>query len=151
MRHIFLAYFPFCLVGCGGLVVLEEEGGLGGGATSSASATKASSVVSSSTGSTCEALTVALEQALDQTRVCGPALSIVQCDGSAILKDLCGCPTILANEHNVAQIQGAEQAYDAWVAAGCGPYPCETCTPLNQGGLCISLSDGTGRCDVNPD
>jgi hypothetical protein len=143
---------------CGGLVVFEEDGGEGGAGGQNPATTyvTAGVFVTSTTGATttgmgapCDLLTDELETAIDHARACSPLEPVVQCDGSAILLDLCGCPSVVANEHNQLEINDARAAYEAWVAAGCGPYECESCTPAKMGGFCFAPGDGTkGRCEA---
>lgn len=146
--------------GCGGLVVFQEDGddGAGGaGGTSNVSAGPGPINASSSgntmsttgtgTSGDCDALLSELETAIDHARACSPLDPVIQCDGSAILLDPCGCPSIVANEHNLAEIQAAADAFDKWVALGCGPFRCESCTPAQGEGFCQTRGDGSkGRC-----
>ncbi len=146
---------------CGAIAVLEDDAGAGGAGTTTATGpttkagagpTTASKSVGVTTGGVCDGLAEELETAIDHARACSPLRPVVQCDGSAILLDLCGCPSVVANEHLPVEIQQAQDAYDAWVSAGCGPYPCESCTPA-EGGFCLAEGDGSkGRCEaVGPD
>ena len=75
------------------------------------------------------------ETAIDHARACSPLDPVIQCDASVVLLDQCGCASIVVNENHVSEIQEAQAAYDAWVAAGCGPYLCESCSEA-LGGWC---------------
>ncbi len=150
---------------CSSVVVLEDDPGIGGagaggaspsgttvgpGPTSGGPTSVATTGVTSGTPVSCDQLTLAYETAIQHARACSRLEPVVQCDGSVILLDECACPTIIANEHNVAEIQAASQAYDAWVAAGCGPYQCEACFPVEGGGFCEALGDGSkGFCTAH--
>lgn len=148
-----------CAPGCGAKVVFEDDGGLGGsggtGTTTGVTATSGPTGVTNSavtatavgtgTGGTCDALFSAMEAANEKARFCSNFNPVIQCDGSVILLDSCGCPTIIANENNVGEYQAAQQAYAAWVDAGCGPYPCEVCNPVMGGGFCDGIGDA-GLC-----
>jgi hypothetical protein len=135
--------------GCGGMVVFEEEGAGGSGAggtttgpagssgqTGGKSTAVTATAVTTGTGGTCEGLLAAMEAANEKARFCSNLKPVIQCNGSVILLDTCGCPTIIANENNVGDYQAAQQAYNDWVSAGCGPYPCEVCNPVMGGGIC---------------
>lgn len=144
---------------CGAKVVFEQDDGSGGsggaGTATSVTATSASTGVTNSavsatavttgTGGTCEALLSAMEAANEKARFCSNFNPVIQCDGSVILLDTCGCPTIIANENNVGEYQAAQLAYADWVNAGCGPYPCEVCNPVMGGGFCNGPGDA-GLC-----
>lgn len=150
------------LLGCGANVVFGDEqggGGQGTGAGNSQGGTPgdgggvdtAGSAAggSSSTGDVCDQLEKELIVAIDAARFCSPLDPNIVCDGTVTLLDTCGCPSLVANEELGAEIESAKLAYEAWVAAGCGPYPCESCTPA-QGGFCDTMGgDGTsGLCQA---
>ncbi len=141
---------------CGGVVVLEEDddgagGSSAGPGSSSASSSKSASASttnasasSSSGGATCASLEAAFQQAVAAAQSCNPFLSIPQC--SLIVDDRCGCPTIVLNETAPDLVQAVQQAYAAWVNAGCGPLDCGFCDPA-EGGGCSQNPDGqTGTC-----
>ncbi len=132
------------LSGCGANVVFES-GGEGGSAGAGASSPGGGSEGgSTSSGSPCGALTAAFEDAISAARACDPFLNVASCTGSAVILDSCGCPAIVANELYPERVEAAKNAYDAWVGAGCGPFPCETCVPANAG-ICDSV---TSQCEV---
>lgn len=109
---------------CGGKVVVDAggQGGDGGGATTSVT-------TSSSSGVDCEALGLAAGAAIDAAEACNPAIDAVQCNGSAVILDTCGCE-VVANELNGQAVSdAAKQAYLAWTSAGCGPFDCDACPP----------------------
>lgn len=151
-------------IGCGGLVVLELDdgpsgsggqssgGGLGGsGEPIGGSGAPTDAATTSSGTGPCASLLEIFETALDHARACSPLDPNIQCDGSAVLLDVCGCPSVVANENLIGEIADAQAAYEAWVAAGCGPYECESCTPAESGGFCQTMGDpAKGRCSPNP-
>ncbi|MFO0555732.1 MAG: hypothetical protein U0271_45570 [Polyangiaceae bacterium] len=137
------------LIGCGAKVVWEEDGagGAGGGETSSSSSSS-SSTTSTGTSSTCDGLFEAMQTAYDHARACSPLDPVIQCDGSVVLLDTCACPNVVVNEHNITEIEEARAAYEAWVAAGCGPIPCAVCLEAH-GGTCFTEGDGSkGHCQA---
>ncbi len=87
-------------------------------------------------GGLCATLNSARAEALAAAIKCSGVLGVVQCSGSATVPDQCACPT-LVNEAQPDKVKAAQDAYDAWVKAGCGPYPC--------GAACFAGS--TGTCD----
>ena len=142
------------LSACGGKVIFSEgAGGAGGsGVTSTHASSTTGSTTHASSGSTttggndCASLINAFETALAATQACDPKLNIQQCDGSQILNDTCGCPSVLANEKQPDKIAAAKAASAAWIQAGCGPLQCgKACFPANPG-YCQPNSDGTGIC-----
>lgn len=151
-----------CLVlsGCGASVVFgDEEGGApGDGGSSDGGASNNGGTIdtgpippeggSSSTGDVCDQLEKELVLAIEAARFCSPLDPNIQCDGTVTLLDTCGCPSFVANEDLVEEVQTAKLAYETWVDAGCGPYPCESCTPA-MGGFCESLDGGaSGQCQA---
>ncbi|MBL9027071.1 MAG: hypothetical protein JNL21_33050 [Myxococcales bacterium] len=154
MRRLLL--FPslvLLLPACGGLVVFEIDEGTGGATSTTGTTAQGSTVQSGSTsqvgstssGNPCDALDAELLTAIDHALACSPLDPTIQCDGTVMILDTCACP-IVANEDNVSEVEAARAAYDAWVAAGCGPYPCETCV-VPQGGFCMPQGGGgKGRC-----
>jgi hypothetical protein len=138
-------------VGCGATVVFETDGsggsGQGGSSSSgSPSSTKATSSGGVTTGGMCADLLAAFELAVVEATACNPFISVPQCTGTAILLDTCGCPAIVANELQPGLVDAARTAYDAWVAAGCGPYDCQTCDRARSG-ACVPAPDGqSGVC-----
>lgn len=162
MRRL-LSLVALSVAGCGGLVVLElddesgtQAGGQGGRGGSGGEPiagffSPPADVVTTGTGSgACDALLATYETAVDHARACSPLDPNIQCDGTVVLLDTCGCPSIVANEDLVGEVADAEAAYEAWVAAGCGPYQCESCTPATNGGFCETMGDpAKGRCAPN--
>jgi hypothetical protein len=140
-------------VACGANVVFDEEGtggeasGGGGAESTSSGTTTVTTTVTTTGGDPCDPLREAFENALRAATECSLLEPVVQCDGSLILLDTCGCPAIVANEHHPDLAEAAKAAYDAWVAGGCGPYPCEQCLPAKNGGSCQADPQGkTGHC-----
>jgi hypothetical protein len=141
---------------CGGLVLFDPDAtgtgggsasgaggsvsGAGGGATSGigvGTSVQSGSVASSSSGDNCFALGEELDRTTSEAVGCNPTIDLLQCNGSELLFDRCGCKSVVANETKPELVQAARAAYDAWVAAGCGPFDC--------GGACASPMGG--QCD----
>lgn len=152
MRSTVLA-LSLLLAACGAKVafVVEDGGGTtqGGGSAQTGGGGSGTSNTggSVSTGVSCDVLSAQYEDAIRAATACNPTLSSIQCDGTAVLNDTCGCPSILLNERNPELVLAAQQAYDAWVAGGCGPVPCgQACFPASAGGCVPSGTSGT--CQV---
>lgn len=163
MRLLSTLLLGFAVAGCGGLVVLQlDDGEPAGGATGSGAGGAGSQpiggspgpstdAVTTATGSgACSSLLEAYETAVDHARACSPLDPNIVCDGTVVLLDTCGCPSIVANEDLVGEVADAQAAYEAWVLAGCGPYRCANCTPATNGGFCETMGDpAKGRCMPN--
>jgi hypothetical protein len=130
------------LLACGGKVVVDAGGQ--GGDGGSGGTTSASTTATGAGG--CEALGQALTTALGAALACNPALSSIQCDGSVVVEDGCGCQ-IAANEKDPAAAAAAKQAYVAWTAAGCGPFECAFCPPAPPAPY--RCDAGTSKCVPN--
>lgn len=134
---------------CGGKVVFETSGSGGSGGTGSsthASTTGVGTTSSTGTGGSCTALSAAVDQATAAAQACNPLLNIQQCDGSVIVNDKCGCPSLLLNEKQPDKVAAAKKAIDAWLKAGCGPLACgAACFPATSG-FCQPNANGTGIC-----
>jgi hypothetical protein len=161
MRLVLSLLVGFSVAGCGGLVVLElddgpaSDGGSGGsgipGEPMGGFGQPTDAATTGTSSDQCAALLEAFETANDHARACSPLDPNIQCDGSVVLLDACGCPSVVANENLVAEIADAQAAYEAWVAAGCGPYECATCMPATNGGFCETMGEPSkGRCTPNP-
>jgi hypothetical protein len=123
---------------CGGKVIFEgQSSGAGGGGTGG----------SSSAGGSCDALLTSFAQALAAAEACDPKINATQCDGTAMVFDACGCPS-LVNELNPAKVSAATTARQAAAAQGCFT-PCGApCQPF-AGGFCEPIAGGaTGKCAV---
>ncbi len=85
---------------------------------------------------TCEPASAARIDALAAAMACNPTVSSIQCDGSALVPDQCGCLHI-ANEKYPDLVEAAKAAYDAW-AGVCPTPPClpDACLPLGSAGYC---------------
>src|SRR4051812_18401866 len=119
---------------CGGKVVVDLPGaGSGGGGGGGAQS--------------CDALLQSLQQKIAAAQVCSPFINSIQCDGSAMVPDSCGC-SVLVNETNQAAIQAADAAAQAAAQGGCFA-PCEGPCPFSGPGYCQPSSNGmTGVCAV---
>lgn len=138
-RRLLALGFAFGLAACGGKVVFvaESDGGAGGGQSSS----------SSSSGGDCTALTADLEAKTAAAQACSPMLQQIQCNGTVMMSDECGCPRLVLNETQPALVSSAETAYTSWTGAGCGPHACQTpCGILNNGTCQPSADFTTGTC-----
>jgi hypothetical protein len=129
---------------CGGKAVMDGEsptaqGGNGGATTSTTASTSSSTTTHTTTTITtgpggwggaggCDALQSDFEQKLAAAQACDPAINAIQCSGDTVAFDLCGCD-VVANDYHGAQAQAARDAFDLWVAGGCGPYECYACPP----------------------
>ena len=90
---------------CGGKVVVDAGGSGGEGGSPSTSST-----TSTATSGACDGPNVNLGLALDAALACNPAIDIVQCDGTAVVHDQCGC-SIVANEHDADAVAAGEWLY----------------------------------------
>ncbi|MCA9594945.1 MAG: hypothetical protein KC776_16605, partial [Myxococcales bacterium] len=88
-------------------------------------------------GANCAPLLKAVQDTLAEAVACNPAISSIQCDGSATSPDTCDCPVLL-NEKTPDKVKAAQDAYKAWTTAGCGPFQC--------GKACFAGT--TGACDA---
>jgi len=103
---------------CGGKVAVDGAGA-GGGSTSTSTGVG---------GGDCASLGAALSAAIGAAQSCNPTVDIIQCSGSAIIHDACGCP-IVANEASTGAVSQAAALFSAWIATGCGPIECFACPP----------------------
>ena len=117
---------------CGGKAVVDGEnegqGGAGGTTTTTTHSTTSTGSGGEGASPSCNSLSQALTAAIDAAQECNPAINTVQCNGSSVVRDSCACE-LVANENYPALVQAANGAYNAWVAAGCGPIPCYNCPP----------------------
>jgi hypothetical protein len=90
------------------------------------------------------ALNTARAQALQAATACSPELD-GQCKAIVTVPNQCGCPT-LVNSARQELITTAQRAYDTWVAAGCGPYPCGAACLMGTSTKCYAPSVGSGVC-----
>lgn len=126
---------------CGAKVVFEAPLEGGGTSSSGGAGSTGGGVVGGSTGTGvggCAALWAAYQGAIAAAQACDPDLDKVQCDGSAVSPDACGCFTILLNEESASKVGAASDAYAAWEAAGCGPVDCTQCEPNAGNGYCTT-------------
>jgi hypothetical protein len=87
-----------------------------------------------------------MQATLAEAQQCSPNLTVIQCDGSATSYDMCGCEVVL-NETQSAKVKAAQDAYKAWVDAGCGPLGCGAPCFLGTKGAC---DPGTSMCQWAP-
>ena len=66
---------------------------------------------------------------------CDPEIDVPQCTGASTVPDWCGCP-VLVNDYYEDTVIAAQNAYDAWVEAGCGPQPCGAACAIGSDGVC---------------
>jgi hypothetical protein len=151
--------------GCGGIAVIDGgDGGRGGAGTTSAtggggatvtstvavSSSNASTVTStvsstSSGGPECAAMLQALRDAVVAASACNacqvwPDL----CQGGPLITDECGCK-VVASTILDAEEQVARDAYNVWVAAGCGPLDCAE--PCSDGAFFTCKAVPNARCE----
>lgn len=115
------------------------------GATGTSTHTSTHAASSTTGGNQCAALLADMQAKAKDATHCNPLLDIQQCDGTAIINDSCGCPSILANEKNPNKVSSAQAAYQAWVSAGCGPMDCDHCSPAIPG-FCNGTNETNGNC-----
>jgi hypothetical protein len=129
-------------ISCGSKVIFDSSSGgaSSAGVTSTTSATNAtnatSTVASSASGNIdeCEKLGLPLKYALAAATACDPQLQVVQCSGSEILDNDCGCPSYVLNEAQPAKVMAVKNLYDAYMKAGCGTCdPTSPCMPVKAG------------------
>jgi len=139
------------VVGCANVIV-DGAGpggtpGEGGGATTTEGAGASPVECSGTYGQVSDAIVTA--------QTCDPASQTVQCSGSAMVRDLCGCP-VIANETDAQAIATANAAYAMCASMGCcgpaahpvSPPPCTTtCPPVPTGGHC---DPSTSLCAPGP-
>ena len=139
--------------GCGGKVVLEGgsgDGGAGGmGGAASSSTSQDVSVgdtvsVTNGTGVSCDTLLANMQDTLDAATACNACTGFDGCVVGVLLHDACGCD-VQGNGSLTDEPLEATQAYNEWVAAGCGPFACNReCGPVSSKGFCAP--DGSGTC-----
>ncbi|MBI4952651.1 MAG: hypothetical protein HY908_11505 [Myxococcales bacterium] len=128
---------------CGGKAVIDSSAGGGGGSATTSTSTTNSTTSPTTTTVDCDTLKQALDDAVAAAVACYPSDPQPQCNGTAYVYDTCQCQ-ILANETNPQAIAAALEAFDAWVAPGCGPWDCGFC-PLFGPGVCVPTAGG-GPC-----
>jgi hypothetical protein len=147
------------LVACSGEAVIDFPAAGGGGAggsssraSSGAAGGPASGPSTSSGGTSCDSLYGTFRQALDEATLCNPCIDNDACIDGPQIHDECSCVVGASNDKPDAA-KAAEDAYDAWIAAGCGPVDCArpcavtdswTCGPVKNGGCEV------GRCQPLP-
>ena len=147
--------------GCGANVVFDDPdgsgvggggsstvGGSGGEGTGGSPVPTTNDAVVTITGGTCEAYGAAYDQAVTDARRCQPEDPVLQCTGSAKLPDICGCPTIVANEHEQEAIAKALELFELMDSVGC-TLDCFACIPA-ESGHCEPRPDGSGLCVADP-
>ena len=161
-RRVVLASLAMAAA-CGGKVVVDPEttasteSASGAGAAGAAGPASASAVVavgvggtnpdgSSGVGVDCGSLEADYEQKLALARQCSPGDPGLQCSGKLTVPDPCNCPVIV-NDATPDLAALAEKAFEAWVAAGCGPFECgRDCLPPGTGGFCQPQKDAPAVC-----
>lgn len=138
--------------GCGANVVFQSDGG--GGSSSSSGASSAGGFApqggtSSQGGSTsldCNDLLAQLTERLAAATACNPCIDFDPCPNGKVISDQCGRPVGTSDD---VLAQQASEAYDAWVAAGCGPFKCDAPCVGGEGAVwfCTSTEPGcVGVC-----
>ncbi|MFO0554964.1 MAG: hypothetical protein U0271_41690 [Polyangiaceae bacterium] len=141
-RLLLIGYLAIGL-GCGAKVVYSQgdgDGGSGGG-----SSTNGTSSSTTSTGVDCAQLQADYLSKFDQATACNTCIDFDACGVGQVISDPCGCP---AGTSDQGLATAAQEAFDAWVAAGCGPELCgEPCFGGDVKWFCSG--DGTncnGKC-----
>jgi len=116
----------------------------GGDCTCSCEGTAGSAGMAGAGGSNCTTLDTARAQALKTAAACVPEVD-GQCKTIVTVPNQCGCPS-LVNSARPDLIMAAQQAYDSWVAAGCGPYPCGAACLMGIASKCYAPSVGSAAC-----
>jgi hypothetical protein len=151
------------VVACSGEAVVDDGGGGSGGttptttSTSSGTTSTTSGTTSSTTSGTtststssgsggCGPLTAEYEETLAVARACNACSDGPDpCEylSGPQLTDPCGCP-VSVNATDPDAVQAALTAYQQWVDAGCGPYPCGQPCAISNDPTCQSTG---GSCD----
>jgi hypothetical protein len=102
-------------------------------------------VTSTSTGSTdCGGLEKAFVAAFELATSCNACQGADHCIQGVAIHDACGC--VVGGIDDKMLTADAESAYQAWVAAGCGPLPCGApCPPPSAKYAC--QPGGGASCD----
>lgn len=95
-------------------------------------------------GSSCTSLNTARAQALQAATTCSAELD-AQCASVVTVPNQCGC-AVVVNSAKPEAIQKAQQAYDAWTGAGCGPYACGANCPKGTAATCQASGAAPGVC-----
>ncbi len=144
--------------GCGGKAIVDGSNHTGaGGMTSSTTSSASSSQSTSSTSHTstgvgggaasCDTLHQDLQTKFEAAIACNPLINWISCDGQETVFNDCGC-VYVANEHYPELAQAARNAYDAWVAEGCGPWDCYWCPPEPPAPwFCLGVEFDEGHCE----
>lgn len=116
-------------VACGGKVVVDqgsEIGGAGGTTSTGTGGLGGAGGIGGAGG--CDALLADFQAKLDAAQACNPLINAIQCSGTVVAFDTCGCE-VVANDQASTAASYAIGAYESWADAGCGPYDCALCPP----------------------
>jgi hypothetical protein len=116
----------------------------GGDCTCSCEGTAGSAAMAGASGSSCATLNTARAQSLQLATSCSPELD-GQCAMVITVPNQCACDTVV-NSARPEAVQAAQQAYDAWTLAGCGPYACGAACPKGTAATCQAPNAGSGTC-----
>jgi hypothetical protein len=156
VRAIIFVAGLVALGGCGGKAVIDGgQGGDGGSGTTTTGASMTSTTSTTGVGPGggvepgCEQLTADLIEALNQVAACdscsdGPD----PCEylSGLELTDTCGCP-VPVNASPASPLSAALSAYQAWKAAGCGPFDCGQPCAVSDDPTCQANGPGcAGIC-----
>jgi hypothetical protein len=96
-------------------------------------------------GADCNALSTAMNDALEDAKVCNPGIDAIQC--TVILAG--PCCDVAVNPANGADVQAYEAAFEAWQTAGCvADCPAVPC-PAKTIGVCTGKGN-EGTCGEQP-
>ena len=118
-RFAFFAATFSIAVACGGTAVIDAPMGAGGSGGTTTTTTPSGP---------CEAVTEAVQDAIDAVQSCSPYVNTIQCSGDTVVLDTCGCE-VVANDQYSTVAPDVLAAYHAWVDTGCGPLDCDSCPP----------------------
>jgi hypothetical protein len=118
------------------------SGGSGGTSGSGGTTSTGGTGGTGGTGAECDVLNAERQEALNDAVSCNPEIDVPQCTGARTVPDQCGCPT-LVNDYDDEAVSAAQEAYNVWVEAGCGPYPCGAACFYGEQGDC---NEGTAIC-----
>jgi len=121
---------------CGGEAVIDQ--GAGGAATTSSSGSGA-----------CDALALALEDALTAARSCDSCSAgpdpCATFSGLPV-SDACGCPVSL-NFEDASALEAVVDAYYSWADAPCAPRDCDVPCAISNHPTCVPAGGGCdGEC-----
>jgi hypothetical protein len=139
---------------CGGKTVVDGPGaggagGTGGSSTTTTHTTTTTATTTISTSSGCDGVLGQLTALIAEATACNACMNYDSCMNGPKIHDPCGC-RVGASDMAQQAAADAEALYQEWVAAGCGPFECNTpCMPDNATYYCTQTGTNCdGRCDA---